>query len=99
MKNTLFAFCTLMIVTLLQGCHEPDELKPPVSREGVNSITASFADGTGEFSGSIKEGTDEIIIPIPFFYPENSNNQVTEDMLKRMRVRANLDDNVTVSPS
>jgi len=99
MRNKLFIVFILGLFAVLHGCQEPDELRPSVSREGVNSITATFADGTGGFVGQIVEGTNEIIIPIPYYYPESSNNQVTENDLKRMRVKANLDDNVTVSPA
>lgn len=87
------------VLVLAGGCHQPEELLPSVSRQGVNSITATFADGTGAFTGTLVEGSDEIIIPIPYYYPVSSNNRITPDQLTHMRVRANLDDNVTVSPS
>lgn len=99
MKNNKFIAIVLVLLTFLSGCHEPDELIPSVSREGINSITATFADGTGEFKGYITEGSDEIIIPIPYYYPESSNNQITESQITKMRVTANLDDNVVISPA
>ncbi|MDN5290639.1 DUF5018 domain-containing protein [Anaerophaga thermohalophila] len=95
-RNIIFAIALLL--TFIGGCKEPDELLPSVSREGINSITATFPDGTGEFTGTIVEGTNEIVIPIPYYFPVSSNNRVTEEMISNMRVRANLDDNVTVSP-
>ncbi|MGD9558114.1 MAG: DUF5018 domain-containing protein [Mangrovibacterium sp.] len=98
MKSKLIT-AIAFLVTILAGCQEPDELLPSVSRKGINSITATFPDGTGEFTGYITEGTTEIIIPVPYFYPESSDNQITESMLTNMRVRANLDDNVIVSPA
>jgi hypothetical protein len=98
MKNKIFIGIMATVFAFLSGCHQPDELLPSVSRDGVNSITATFADGTGEFTGYLTEGNDEIIIPIPYFYPESSNNQVTEAQLSNMRVKANLDDNVIVTP-
>jgi len=88
----------LACFSLMTGCQQPDELLPPVARMGLNSITASFADGTGEFTGNTPETGNEIIIPIPYFFPESSDNQVTEANLKKMSVRANLDDNVVVDP-
>ncbi len=99
MKKNKFTAIILALLTLLSGCHQPDELLPSVSRDGINSVTATFEDGTGEFTGYYTEGSNEIIIPIPYYYPESSDNQVLESQLKRMRVRANLDDNVVVSPS
>ncbi len=99
MRNNKFIAIMLVLLTFLSGCHEPDELLPSVSRDGINSITATFEDGTGQFTGYLSEDNDEIVIPIPYFFPESSDNQVTEDMLKRMRVTANLDDNVVISPA
>ena len=99
MKNNTFIAIVLVLLTFLSSCHEPDELLPSVSRDGINSITATFDNGTGNFQGFITPGSDEIVIPIPYFFPESSDNQVTESQLTKMRVSANLDDNVTVSPS
>lgn len=99
MKNYKFIAIMLVILSFMSGCHEPDELLPSVSRDGINSITATFADGTGLFVGYLTEGSNEIVIPISYYYPESSNNQVTELQLTNMRVAANLDDNVIVSPA
>jgi hypothetical protein len=96
-RNIFFAIALLLI--FINGCQDPDELLPSVSREGINSITATFPDGTGEFTGTVTEGINEIIIPIPYFFPKSSNNQITESMISNMRVSANLDDNVTVTPA
>ncbi len=102
-KYNILAIFLIGLVALLSSCHSPDDLKPAASRIGINSITAKFpnADGTfsGEFKGFAKEGSDEIIIEIPYFFPENSDNQVTSDMLKKMRVSAELAENATISPA
>lgn len=95
-RNIIFAI--VLLLTVISGCKEPDELLPSVSREGINSVIATFPDGTGEFTGSLVEGTKNIVIPIPYYFPVSSNNRVTDEMISRMRVRANLDDNVIVSP-
>lgn len=99
MKNNNYIAIMLVLLTFVSSCHQPDELLPSVSREGINSITATFTDGTGNFIGYITEGKNEIVIPVPYYYPESSNNQVTTEQLSKMRVTANLDDNVTVSPA
>lgn len=98
MKNNIFILTLAAFFALFGGCQQPDELLPSVSREGINSITATFEDGTGEFTGYLSEESNEIIIPIPYYYPVSSNNQVTEAQLSRMRVKANLDDNVIINP-
>lgn len=98
-KKILYA--SLMAIFFLAACESPDDLKPPVSREGLNSIKAKilFEDGTysKEFEGRIEPGSDEIIVKVPIFYG-SKDNIITMDMLKNMRVRADLDDNVTVRP-
>jgi len=99
MKNNTYIAIVLVLLTFLGGCHQPDELLPSVSREGINSITATFSDGTGQFTGYITDGSTQIVIPIPYYYPESSDNQVATAQLSSMRITANLDDNVTVSPS
>lgn len=99
MKNNTYIAIVMVLLTFLGGCHQPDELLPSVSREGINSITATFSDGTGQFTGYITEGSNQIVIPIPYYYPESSDNQVATTQLSNMRITANLDDNVTVSPS
>lgn len=100
MKTKFYILLSLLIVLFSQsGCQSPEELIPPVAKNGINSITATFEDGTGEFKGLSVEGSDEIVITIPYYFPESSTNQVTEEMLKKMRVNATLDDNVTVEPS
>ncbi|WP_268223329.1 DUF5018 domain-containing protein [Sinomicrobium oceani] len=89
----------VLVLLVSYGCQDPDELLPSVSRQGLNSITANFEDGRGEFIGYLDTETDRIVIPVPYYFPVNSTLEVTPDMLSRMRVNANLDDNVTVEPS
>ena len=98
MKNRVFKLFLLTGLCVLAGCQQPDDLVPPVSRLGLNSVIASFSSGIGEFAADTPENGNEIVIPIPFYYPENSDNPVTEDSLKKMRVRAVLDGNVTINP-
>lgn len=102
-KNSLIVTILLGLIALFSACQSPEDLTPSVSRLGINSITAKFVneDGTyeGEFKGVPVEGEKEIIVQIPYFYPEHSDNMVVESMLKNMRLEANLDDNVSISPS
>lgn len=53
MKNTIFSFLTAAGL-LFAGCHQPDELLPSVSRNGINSVTAQFVN-TGDKTKCIKE--------------------------------------------
>lgn len=98
-KNKISITLILLLVSILYGCQNPDDLLPSVSRNGLNSITATFADDTGDFSiDNIDGQTERLVIPIPYYYPETSNNRVTPEMLTNMKLTANLDDNVIVSP-
>lgn len=99
MKNKILIAAITTTLILISGCQQPDDLLPSVSRSGINTITAKFADGTGAFSGTITEGSDVITIPIPYYYPESSDNQVASEKLTNMRMSANLDDNCTISPA
>lgn len=91
----------------INGCQTPDELLPPVANTGINSVTAYFtkADGTyldedkGRFTANVTAGNTNIVIPIPYYFPEESDNQVTPAMLAKMKMKANLDDNVVVEPA
>lgn len=88
----------LGVLGIMISCQKPDPLLPSVARKGINSITATFEDGRGDFIGEPAEDENKIVIPIPYFFPEDSENRVTSEDLKNMRVKANLDDNVVVDP-
>lgn len=104
MKNNIFKLIMALasILFVLSGCQSPEDLTPPVSRDGINSITASFmGDESSEnsFSSEINHDNGVITIVFPYNYPTNSDNVLTLAELSKMRVSANLDDNVTISPA
>ncbi|OJV86038.1 MAG: hypothetical protein BGO34_19210 [Bacteroidia bacterium 44-10] len=106
MKNKLY-ISIVGAMLLLFGCQTPEDLIPSTANNGVNSISAFFTDedgnildeNHGKFTATVTEGNYDIVIPVSYYYPESSDNQVTQEMLVNMRVRANLDNNVTISPS
>jgi len=72
-----------------------------VARDGINSLNASFyGDESSEnnFSSEIDYQNGIITIVFPYNYPRTSSNVLTMDDLKNVRIEANLDDNVMVSP-
>jgi len=86
---------------LLNGCQEVEDLTPSVSREGINSMTAYFYgddDPDNKFSSEIDYENGIITIVFPYNYPKNSDNVLTMEDLTHVRVEANLDDNVIISP-
>ncbi|MDR1091955.1 MAG: DUF5018 domain-containing protein [Prevotella sp.] len=106
MKNKLNIFIT-GVMLFLSGCQTPDDLIPSTAKNGINSISAYFTDAdgnildenNGKFTATVTEGNYDIVIPVSYYYPASSDNQVTQDMLTKMRISANLDDNVNMSPS
>lgn len=101
--KTKYSILSLLLTILFSanGCQSPEELMPPVARNGINSVKAYFIgeDESTGFSGYTVEGSNEIVINIPYYYPESSTNRVTQEMLQKMHVKANLDDNVLIEPS
>ncbi|MDR0728874.1 MAG: DUF5018 domain-containing protein [Prevotellaceae bacterium] len=98
MKSKIYLLILMGALFAVNGCQTPDELLPPVARAGINSVTAAFEDKSAEFTALVTEGVYDIVIPIPYYFPETSDNQVTNAMLSRMKMRADVDDNVYIDP-
>lgn len=86
----------------LSGCQQVEDLTPSVSRKGINSITASFygdESSDNSFTSEIDYENQIITMVFPYNYPQTSDNVLTMDDLKKVRMVANLDNNVTVTPA
>lgn len=86
---------------LLGACHQPEDLVPSEARNGINSITASFPDDTREensFPSEIDYENGLITIVFPYTYPANTSFYLEKSDLRKVRLEANLDDNVYVEP-
>lgn len=95
----LMAFSPYLII--LNSCQQVEDLTPSISRQGINSLTASFYgddNPDNKFTSEIDYEKGIIIIVFPYNYPRTSDNVLTMDDLTHVRVEANLDNNVTVSP-
>lgn len=104
MKNNIFKLIMALasILFVLNSCQTPEDLTPSISRDGINSITATFVgDDSSEnsFSSEIDHDNRIITIVFPYNYPSKSDNVLSLAALNNMRVSANLDDNVTISPA
>lgn len=103
MKHYCLSFIIIAVTVLFAvACQSPEDLTPSISRNGINSITASFPDDDSDentFGSEINYDNHIITVVIPYNYPLTSNNVMTMDKLTRMRVKANLDDNVSLSPA
>ncbi len=78
------------------ACEVPEDFSGSYTDDGAQLITATFLDGTGGF---YSEGTapfgEEIKIVFPYYYPEESSNEID---ITQMRLTANLPNNVIVTP-
>lgn len=101
----IYIYTLIVLLTLYStSCQDPDVLNPTVERNAITSLRATFTegdymegnDGAANFELKIEDPTaSEYIIQIPRFFPESSDN--TPDITK-MRVRAELGANCTLSP-
>lgn len=102
-KNTFLIiaiFCTFFAILI--GCQQVEDLTPSISRDGINSMKGSFYGDESSDNNFISEIDYEqgiITIVFPYNYPLLSNNVLTTEDLTHVRVDANLDDNVTISPA
>lgn len=84
------------------ACHQPEYVAPTANRQGLTSLSAIIVDG--EFAGQelarltvTEPEASRFEIPIPFYYPEVSNNETLFYMIK-LRVQAELQPNWKISP-
>lgn len=103
MKHIFLSIVITALVALgMAACQSPEDLVPSISRQGINSITASFPDDDSDdnkFTSEIDYEKHIITIVIPYNYPLTSSNVMTMDKLTKMRMKANLDDNVSLLPA
>ncbi len=100
-KNLYISIFLCSILLLLSNCQQVEDMTPSVSRHGINSITASFYgdESSGNiFTSEIDYEKGIITVVFPYNYPRTSDNVLTMQDLMHMRIVANLDDNVTISP-
>jgi len=100
MKKIL-AIITAIALVVLSSCQEPESLVPSESRDGINSITASFPGDDREengFPGEIDHESGLITIVFPYTYPAESASHLEKSDLTKVKLVASLDDNVSVEP-
>ena len=94
-------YLLLGVLALMSSCQDPEYVLPTAERQGITSLTALFTSGPyvdKEVVYTIADASvDKYVIPIPWFYPEDSENETAEYM-KTMRVQAKLAPNCTINP-
>ena len=93
------------LALLLASCQDPEYVSIDTSRQGITSLTATFTDGQYAESDAVvwnisaeDYAKDRFVIPVPWFFPETSDNP-TEDNMKAMKVRAEMNNNFVLTPA
>ena len=99
MKKVYFI---LLLALAAVSCHQPEYVAPTANRQGLTSLSAEITEGEyAEQEVARLVVTDpeasRFEIPIPYFYPEVTNNETLIYMLK-MRVKAELQPNWKINP-
>ena len=92
----LLACCTV-------ACHKPEFVAPTADRQGITSLAAYFAFGPyeGQELGRLEiadPDVDRYVIPIPWYFPETSDD-ITTPYMTKVRVRASLQANCKIEPA
>lgn len=101
MKTNIKHLAALAALAMV-GCQEPVEVPPTTTSIGIHSVSATFLKGElstnkmAVFSTSVTSLEEDIVIPVPWFFPEDSNNQITD--ITEMRVTATMDYNCFLDP-
>ena len=93
---------TIAALALVSSCQKPEYVEPTAERQGITSLTAYFTSGKFVDQQLAKltiddPNLDRYVIPIPWFFPEESDDVTTIHMTK-VRVRAELANNCKIDP-
>ena len=96
----------LLMVSILAvaSCQEPQFIEPTADRAGITSLTARFTSTSAKYENQVlaklnvvDPEVDEFIIPVPWFYPEESTDPTSIHMT-RVRLEAELAPNCRIDP-
>lgn len=104
-RNIFISILSLALLCLgLNSCESPEEIQKidTSSNSGIMQLTATFMNGTGEFTVDTTENKypfsdgEVVKIIVPWYYPVDSDNETS---INAMKIKASLPNNVFVSPS
>lgn len=98
--------CLIMlwaVLMLATACHKPEYVAPTADRQGITSLAAYFAFGPyeGQELGHLEiadPDVDRYVIPIPWYFPETSDD-ITTPYMTKLRIRASLQANCKIEPA
>lgn len=101
MRKSIYILLASLFVAA--ACHEPQYVEPTAARQGLTSLSVYFVDGpyAGQELGRLTVADPEATryeIPIPWYYPEASNDETLMTISKEVRVHAELQPNWKISP-
>ena len=93
----------LLLTCCAVACHKPEYVAPTADRQGITSLAAYFAFGPyeGQELGRLEiadPDVDRYVIPIPWYFPETSDD-ITTPYMTKVRVRASLQANCKIEPA
>lgn len=99
-KITILTFALASL--LAASCVKPEFVEPTASRQGLTSLEAIFTfgpyrDQTMGLLTITDDSQERFVIPVPWFYPETSDDETTLYMTK-VRVKAGLEPNYSIDP-
>lgn len=105
MKNCLKYSLLAVAAWVMCSCHTPEEPQYSAADSvGITSLTARFVDGpyasdpSAAFTTYVTDvNQTEIVLEIPYYYPLESNNQVTD--ISRMRIQAATEAGTVITPA
>ncbi|MDE6085449.1 MAG: DUF5018 domain-containing protein, partial [Muribaculaceae bacterium] len=91
-----------LMVTSLSGCHDPEKFVSNGDPKGILKLTASMVGDElteNSFEAEIDHDKGTIVIVFPYNYPRATDDLMTMDMLKNVRLTASLSSNSTIEPA
>lgn len=102
MKKKFYIILTA-VAAIFASCQKAVLVPDPGVESAISSISAKFASGPFEGQEAIRyiipaNAGDDIVIPVPWFFPEASSDG-TEPYMTKMRLEAALANSVSISPA
>ena len=102
MKRIVYFLITILACGVT-ACHQPEYVLPTAERQGITSLSAFFSFGPfeGQELGRLEISdpeADRYVIPIPWYFPESSDD-ITTPYMTKLRIQAALQPNCKLEPA